>query len=65
MPYQESFFSLPVIAKLIRQSKKKGFKYDYYSKTKRIIKEKNIQRKQTKLEEQQSTVNQSSRNSSR
>lgn len=36
MPYQESFFSLPVIAKLIRQSKKKGFKYDYYSKTKRI-----------------------------
>ena len=28
-----------------------------YSKTKRIIKEKNIQRKQTKLEEQQSTVN--------
>lgn len=28
-----------------------------YSRTKRIIKEKNIQRKQTKLEEQQSTVN--------
>ena len=28
-----------------------------YSKTKRIIKEKNIQRKQTKLKEEQSTVN--------